>query len=273
MISYWEAFVLGVIQGLTEFIPVSSSAHLRIAPALMGWPDFGAAFTAVIQLGTLIALLIYFRRDMINLVTAGYQGLRSGNLFADWDARLAWYLILGTIPISVVGLTFKRFITGDARSLYVVASSLIALAIILQIVDMTSSRKRELRESNWKDFLLVGLGQCLALIPGSSRAGTTLTMGLLLGFSREASMRIAFLLGIPAIGLSGLYELYAERAELARLGFGGVFVGTLVSGIVGYATIAGLLKYLRTHTTLVFVLYRIAAGLTVFYLLYLGVVK
>jgi len=302
MITYGEAIVLGIIQGLTEFVPISSTAHLRIIPALLGWRDPGAAYSAVIQLGTLLALIIYFRKDLFEFAASGLRGLLSfavgllralpgltkqilrgefsapaelsgifgRTLFVDRPARMVWYLVLGTVPISVFGLMFARYITGEARSLYVIAASLIALAVILWVVDRLGSRHRELDSATWKDFLLVGLAQSLALIPGSSRSGTTLTMGLLLGFTRESAMRISFLLSIPAIGLSGIYELIKEREELALAGFGGLFVGTLVSAVVGYLTIAGLLRYLRTHTTLVFVLYRIGLGLLIFFLLHRG---
>lgn len=273
MISYWQAIGLGVIQGLTEFIPVSSTAHLRIVPAFLGWGDPGAAYSAVIQLGTLIALLIFFRKDIWQFTSAALAGLASGKPFEHRDARMAWFMVLGTVPVSVLGLTFSRWITGPARSLYVIAGSLIVLAVLLYAADLISKRTKEVESSTWRDWLWVGLAQSLALIPGASRSGTTLTMGLLLGFTREASMRISFLLSIPAIGLSGGYELIKERHELASLGFGGLIVGTLTAGIVGYATIAFLLQFLRKHSVLVFSLYRAALGLTLLVLLYQGILR
>jgi len=273
MISNLEAALLGLIQGLTEFIPVSSTAHLRIMPALLGRQDPGAAYSAVIQLGTLLALLVYFRTDLISFTRAALQGIFQGDPFRDRPARMAWYIVLGTVPVSVFGLLFAKFITGEARSLYVISASLILLASLLWLADRFSSRKRDIEDAGWRDFLLVGLAQSLALIPGASRSGTTLTMGLLLGFTRESSMRISFLLSIPAIGLSGFYELFQEREHLAGLGFEGLLTGTLVAALVGYATIAGLLKFLKKHTTLAFVLYRICLGALILGLLRQGVLQ
>ena len=270
MISYTQAVLLGLIQGLTEFIPVSSTAHLKIIPAFMDMPDPGAAYSAVIQLGTLLALLVYFWKDLLGFALASWNGLRSGEPFKNQDARMFWYLILGTVPVSVFGLTFSKFITGPARSLYVIAGSLIVLALILFVVDRMAKVQKEIDRLTWKDILLVGFAQSLALIPGASRSGTTLTMGLLLGYTREASMRISFLLSIPAIGLSGLYELFKEREELMHLGMDGLLIGTLVSAVVGYLTIAGLLRYLRSHSTLAFVLYRTGMGVLLLFLLFSG---
>ena len=273
MISPLEAIVLGIIQGLTEFLPISSTAHLRIGSALLGWEDPGAAYSAVIQLGTLLALIVFFRKDLLDFTVAALRGIFSGRPFEDRSARMAWFLVLGTVPISVFGLLFSRFITGEARSLYVIATSLIVLAVLLWLADRFSSRNKEIEVSDWKDFLLVGLAQCLALIPGASRSGTTLTMGLALGFSREAAMRISFLLSVPAIALSGFYELFKERDHLAQAGFGGLFLGTVVAAVVGYLTIAGLLRFLKSHGVLVFVLYRFGMGALILGLLFAKVIK
>ncbi len=273
MISFGQAILLGLVQGLSEFIPISSTAHLRIIPAFLDMPDPGAAYSAVIQMGTLFSLLIYFRDDIYNVTIASWKGLVSGDPFGHPDARMAWYLILGTIPISVIGLLFKDFITGDARSLYVIATSLIVLAIILWIVDRLSSGELEMEDVTWKRALWVGFAQSMALIPGSSRSGTTLTMGMMLGFSREAAMRFSFLLSIPAIGLSGVYELIKEWDEIYQAGPVGLLIGTIVAFVSGYAAIYGLLRYLRTHTTLVFVLYRIGMGVLILILLGQGMLK
>lgn len=271
MVGNFESFVLGLIQGLTEFIPISSTAHVRVVPALLGWDDPGAAYSAVIQLGTLFALLVYFRKDITAFTIQSLRGIFSGRPFEHPDARMAWYLVLGTIPVSVFGLLFKDFITGDARSLYVISGSLIGLALILWFADRRSNQQREVTDLSWKDILLIGLAQSMALIPGSSRAGTTLTGGLLLGFSRAASMRISFLLGIPAIGLSGVYELLQEWDRLLEPGPWPLVIGIVVSAVSGYATIAFLLNYLKTHSTLVFVLYRIGLGCIIWGLLGLGI--
>lgn len=271
MITYSQAVFLGLIQGLTEFIPISSTAHLRIVPAFLDLPDPGAAYSAVLQLGTLFSLLLYFRKDIVAFTTAVIRGTLSGHPFRDPDAKMAWYLVIGTVPISIIGLLFKDFITGDARSLYVISGSLIGLALILLIVDLRAAKIRNIHTINWIDALLIGLGQSMALIPGSSRSGTTLTMGMVLGLTREAAMRFSFLLGIPAIGLSGVYELIQEWNEIRHLGPGGLLVGTIVAFISGYLSVAGLLRYLRTRSTLVFVVYRIALGLLILWLLHRGI--
>ncbi|MBE7439817.1 MAG: undecaprenyl-diphosphatase UppP [Spirochaetales bacterium] len=273
MVTAWQATLLGLIQGLTEFIPVSSTAHLRILPAFLNWGDPGAAYSAVIQLGTLFALVIYFWKDLLQFGGAALRGLFSGKPFADDAARMAWYLVLGTVPVSVCGLLFARFITGPFRSLYVIAASLIVLALALWITEFYARRTRIVHDITWKDALFIGLAQALALIPGASRAGVTLTMGLMLGFTREAAMRFSFLLSVPAIALSGLYELYQEWDHLASAGFSGLGIGLFVSALTGYITIAGLLRFLRTHTTLVFILYRIALGAFILLLLVLGILE
>lgn len=267
MINYPQAVLLGVIQGLSEFIPISSTAHLRVIPALLGLTDPGTAYSAVIQLGTLISLLIYFRMDLYTFTVAVIHGLKNGDPWESQDSRMAYFMVIGTIPISIAGLLLSDFISGDARSLYVISGALIGLAVILWFADRFSRKVLTIDDFTWKDSLYIGIAQCFALIPGASRAGTTLTMGLLLGYSRQASMRFSFLISIPAIGLSGFYELFKEREQLASLGFGGLVVGTVVSAFVGYLTIAGLLRYLRTHSTAVFVVYRIALGLGILILL------
>jgi len=273
MVTAGQATLLGLIQGLTEFIPVSSTAHLRILPAFLNWSDPGAAYSAVIQLGTLVALVIYFWKDLLQFGGAALRGLFSGKPFADDAARMAWYLVLGTIPVSICGLVFARFIVGPFRSLYVIAGSLIVLALVLWITEFYARRTRIVHDITWKDALWIGMAQALALIPGASRAGVTLTMGLVLGFTREAAMRFSFLLSIPAIGLSGVYELYQEWDHLSAAGLGGLGIGLVVSALTGYVTIAGLLRFLRTHTTLVFILYRIALGTLILILLGSGLLK
>jgi undecaprenyl-diphosphatase len=267
MIDYKQAVLLGVIQGLTEFIPISSTAHLRVVPALMNEEDPGAAYSAVIQLGTLISLLIYFRADLISFFRASYMGIVRGEPLQSRDSRMLYYMALGTLPISVAGLLFAKFITGEARSLYVISVTLIALAGILWLSDRFSRKVETLERLDWRHALYIGIAQSFALIPGASRAGTTLTMGLMLGYTREAAMRISFLLSIPAIALSGVYELFEERDHLAFLGFEGLLLGTAVSALVGYGTIAGLLRYLRTRSTAIFVIYRIVLGFVILILL------
>lgn len=268
-----KAIVFGAVQGLTEFIPISSTAHLRVIPALLGWEDEGAAFSAVIQMGTLIATLIYFRNDIINITTGFLRSLNKRDFARNPESRIFILIMVGTIPIGVCGLLFKGFIEGDARGLYVISSSLILLAIVLFIAEKYSTRQKDLNEITLKDGLIIGLAQALALIPGSSRSGVTITAGLFRGLKRDTSARYSFLLSIPAIGLSGLYELYSEREELLNENFVMLVVGTLVAGIVGYAAIAFLIRFLKTHSNMVFIIYRIALGLTILILLSQGILS
>ena len=273
-----QSIVLGLIQGLTEFLPISSTAHLRIIPALLGWKDPGAEVTAVIQLGTLLAVLIYFWRDLVRLTIAFFSDLVSfarnglkGSPWASHDARLAWLIGLGTIPIAVCGLLFKSFIKGAARSLWVEAGALIGLAVILAIAERVATRRKEIEQVEWTEGLGIGLAQTLALIPGSSRSGTTITGALFLGLTREAAARFSFLLSVPAVLLSGLYELWEIRHELTASSIPALAVATVVAFVVGFASIAWLLRYLRTHSTMIFVGYRLFLGVLLIGLLAAGV--
>ena len=256
-----EAIVLGIVQGLTEFLPISSTAHLRIVPALLGWPDPGAAYSAVIQLGTVAAVILYFSRDLVRLSKAFVVGLKDRKPFGTPDSRLAWAVGFGTIPICVLGLLLKHTIETSFRSLYVISTSLIVLALVLLVVERIAKRNRALSDVGPRDGIIVGLWQALALIPGSSRSGTTLTGSMLLGFTREDAMRFSFLLSIPATGLAGLLELkgllkMADRPSMLLLA-----IGTGVSFAAGLLAISGLLAFLRKRSTLVFVVYRVALGL------------
>lgn len=263
----FQAAVLGVVQGLTEFIPISSTAHLRIIPALCGWEDPGAAFTAVTQIGTLIAVLVYFRSDLQRLSVAFLTGIMQRRPFTGQDSRMAWMIVFGTLPIIIFGLLFKDMIETSFRSLYVIAGSLIVLAVLLAVAEYAGKRRRTLEELRPIDTQLIGLAQALALIPGSSRSGTTITAGLFLHLRREDAARFSFLLSIPAIALSGLYQLFELRHMLAG-DFGlNLLVATLVSGVVGYLSIEFLLRFLRSHSTAVFIVYRIALGLLLIVLL------
>lgn len=266
-----KAIVLGIIQGTTEFIPISSTAHLRIIPALLGWKDIGAAYTAVMQIGTLVATLIYFKKDIIKLTTGFLGALKKKDFLSNSDSRNFIMIIIGTIPIGVCGLLFKRFIEGDARGLYVISAALIILAIILYIAEKTGARKKDLSDITIKDGLVIGFAQALALIPGSSRSGVTITAGLFRGLKREVAARFSFLLSIPAIGLSGLYELYKERHILLNENLLSLTIATLVSGIVGYISIAFLITYLKTKSNMVFIIYRIALGIIILILLSKGI--
>ncbi len=268
-----KAIVFGAVQGLTEFIPISSTAHLRVVPALLGWKDEGAAFSAVIQMGTLLSTLIYFRKDIVNLTRGFIASLGKKDLIQNPESRIFLLITIGTIPIGICGLLFKGFIEGDARGLYVISSSLILLAIVLFLAEKKGTRTKNFEDITVKDGIIIGLAQALALIPGSSRSGVTITAGLFRGLKRDVTARYSFLLSIPAIGLSGLYELYSEREQLLKEDLVMMLVATAVSAVVGYAAIAFLIRYLKTHSNLVFIIYRILLGITILTLLAQGVLS
>ncbi len=267
--SLLDSILLGFIQGLTEFIPVSITAHLTIAGKLLGLinpehPDEWTAFIAVIQIGTLAAVIAYFFNDLVEIVKGFFiDGMRyiqspSNGL---GSARMGWLIILGTLPVAIFGLAFKKVVEGNlTKSLSVIGTSLIVLALILWLAEILGSRKKDMSKISWLDTLIIGVAQSLALIPGSSRSGTTITAGLFLGVTREDAARFSFLLSIPAVFASGMLELYQMRHFMQDLGIVNVVVATLVSGIVGYASIGLLLKYLRLHTTYAFIFYRITLG-------------
>jgi len=264
-LSLFEAIVLGIVQGLTEFLPISSSGHLRIVPAIAGWEDPGAAFTAVIQLGTMAAVVLYFRNDLLNIARTWLASLRDPSLRRERDARLGWYLILATVPISIIGLAFSDQIENGARDLYLIGIMLIVFGIVLLIAEQVSRRERDLETISGRDALIVGLAQALALIPGVSRSGATISAGLLLGFDRVAAARFSFLLSIPAVVLSGLFEFrhVIDGSAEGGVGIGPTAVATVLAFISGYVSIAFLLRFLTTHTTNVFVAYRVALGVVV----------
>jgi undecaprenyl-diphosphatase len=274
----FQAIILGIIQGLTEFLPISSTAHLRIIPALLGWKDPGAAFTAVIQWGTFVAVVIYFRHEVIRLLAAFFAALRAGKPFATHDARLAWMIAVGTVPVVVFGMLLKKHIEGPYRSLYVVAGAAIILAVFMLLSEIYAARRRrpgtELEEVGWGQSLLVGFAQAIALVPGASRSGVTITGGLFAGLTRSTAARFSFLLSLPAVFGAGLYELYKERAELLQdqTAIVNLIIATVVSGVVGYGAIAFLITYLRHHTTFVFVVYRLLLGALILVLIARGVV-
>jgi undecaprenyl-diphosphatase len=267
--TLFQALIIGIIQGLTEFLPISSTAHIRIVPELLGWSDPGAAFTAVIQWGTLVAALLYFRRDIVNLTRAFISETFSGRFATSYEGKMAWMIVLGTIPIVVLGLSFKKQIETSLRSLYVISGSMVILAFALLSAEAvvrwrerTLQKQKSFSELSWWDTLAVGFAQAVALIPGASRSGVTITGGLFVGMTRETAARYSFLLSLPAVFGAGVLELYRERHDLLASGSStaNLVTATVVSGIVGYATIAFLLSYLKRHTTYVFILYRLALG-------------
>ncbi|MEN6440416.1 MAG: undecaprenyl-diphosphatase UppP [Syntrophobacter sp.] len=265
-----EGILLGIIQGLTEFLPISSTAHLTIAGKWLGLidpnrPESWTAFIAVIQLGTLIAVLVYFLRDVLEItVSFVAENIVSRTRFQhqSLQAKLGWYVILGSIPIAVIGLAFKKAIEGHlTKSLTLISITLIVLAVFLAIAEVTGRFRKDLRKMSILDAVLIGFAQALALIPGSSRSGTTITAGLFLGMTRESAARFSFLLSMPAVFASGLLEFKESLHLMPSQDLMILFAGTAAAAVSGYATIAFLLKFLKTHSTFVFVSYRIALGL------------
>jgi undecaprenyl-diphosphatase len=272
--STLEAIVLGIVQGLTEFLPISSTGHLRIVPAFLGWEDPGAAFTAVTQLGTMAAVLLYFREDLVRIARAWLGSLNDRAKRREHDARLGWYIVLGTVPIGVFGVLFKDQIETGARDLYVIGTTLIVLGLVLAAAEKVGTRDRDLDQIKTKDGFWVGIAQAAALIPGVSRSGATITAGLFLGLDRAAAARFSFLLSVPAVVLSGLFELSSiiEGEEGQHVGAGALVIATAFAFVFGYASIAFLLRFLASHSTLVFVAYRVVLGVVVLSLAGAGVI-
>ncbi|MEP6853342.1 MAG: undecaprenyl-diphosphate phosphatase [bacterium] len=266
-----QAIVYGIVQGLTEFLPISSSAHLRIVPALFGWDDPGAAFTAVIQLGTMLAVVLYFWRELIH-ITAGFVRGVFDRSSRGLEFRLGLYLILATIPVGLLGFAFRHQIETGARNLWLIASTLIVLALVLLAAERVSTRDRGEEDLDRTDAVVVGLAQSLALVPGVSRSGATITAGLLRGLDRPTAARFSFLLSIPAVVLSGLFEA-RHIGESGGPGIGITVVATIISFGVGLASIVWLLRYIAHHSTVVFVIYRVALGLLLFALLATNVIS
>jgi undecaprenyl-diphosphatase len=251
-----QAAVLGLVQGITEFLPISSTAHLRLVPALLGWPDGGAAFAAVIQLGTLMAVIGYFLRDLLRMIAAAARPETRKSL----DARMLLYIVAGTVPIGVVGLLARHAIEGPLRSILVIAISMIAVGVLMAVVEKTARHERPLDSFTLRDALIVGTAQVLALVPGTSRSGITLVAAMLLGFRRDASARFSFLLSIPAVAAAGVFEL-PKLLHDREVGATALATGLLVAAVSGYLSVAWLLRFLRTRTTYGFVVYRVILGL------------
>jgi undecaprenyl-diphosphatase len=271
-VSALEAIVLGIVQGLTEFLPISSTGHLRIVPAFFGWPDPGAAFTAVTQLGTMAAVLLYFRHDLWGIAKGFLKGLRDPAARGALEFRMGALILVGTIPIGICGYVFRDQIETGARNLNLIGTTLIVLGLALALAEKVSSRSRDLDSLSTRDGLVIGCAQALALIPGVSRSGSTITAGLFLGFDRPAAARYSFLLSVPAVVLSGLFEL-KDIGGGGSAGAGATAVATLLAFIVGYASIAFLLRYLTTHSTMVFVVYRVVLGTVVLVLASSGTIS
>jgi undecaprenyl-diphosphatase len=275
VVDAFQAIVLGIVQGLTEFLPISSTGHLRIIPAFAGWEDPGAAFTAVTPLGTMAAVLLYFRHDLIRIARAWLRSVRDREARRELDARLGWYILLGTIPIGIFGILFKDQIETGARDLYLIGVMLILLGLVLFVADKTSKRDRKIEQIRTRDGFLMGMAQALALIPGVSRSGSTITAGLFLGFDRTAAARFSFLLSIPAVVLSGLLELgsIVSGEEGQHTGAPELVVATLLAFVTGYASIAFLLRWLTSHSMDIFVAYRVVLGTIVLVLVGTGTIS
>jgi undecaprenyl-diphosphatase len=267
-VSFIEIIVLAVVQGLTEFIPISSTAHLRIVPALLGWRDPGAAFSAVIQIGTLVAVVTYFWRDIVGIAVAMFADVRTGRIASTHNALVGWMIVVATLPIVVCGVLFKDYIETALRSLYVCSAALAGVAALLGVAEVIIGRRRivgiegrGVDQITWRDAIVVGCMQAAALVPGTSRSGATILGGLMSGLSREASARFSFLLSIPAIGAAGVFQLIEAREEFQGEYFN-LAIALIVTAIVGYATIPWLLAFLRQRSTFIFIAYRfLLAGL------------
>lgn len=272
--AWFQAIILGLVQGLTEFIPISSSAHVSIVGQLLPHTeDPGAAFTAITQLGTELAVLIFFWRDIVRIISRWFLSLTGKVEKSDPDARMGWFIIIGSIPIGILGLLLQDYIDTEFRSLWITATMLIVFGVFLAIADRIGKEQLELKNLTVKHGIFYGLGQALALIPGVSRSGGTIMTGLFMGYTRQAATRYSFLLAIPAVFLSGLYKLAKSLSDGfdSFYSFGPTMLATVIAFAVGYVMIGWLLKFISSHSYSVFVWYRIAAGAIVFALLGTGV--
>ncbi|WP_128377010.1 undecaprenyl-diphosphate phosphatase [Streptomyces cavernae] len=282
--SWFESLILGLVQGLTEFLPVSSSAHLRLTAAFSGWEDPGAAFTAITQLGTEAAVLIYFRKDVTNILSAWFRSLTNKDMRSDPNARMGWLVIVGSIPIGVLGVTLKDQIEGPFRDLRITATMLIVMGVVIGIADRLAARdeaggkhrapkqRKQLDDLTVKDGLLYGLAQAMALVPGVSRSGATISGGLFMGYSRAAAARYSFLLAMPAVLASGLFEL-KDATEGGHVSWGPTVFATVIAFGVGYAVIAWFMKFISHKSFMPFVYYRIALGAVIIALVSMGVLS
>ncbi|QNP73970.1 undecaprenyl-diphosphate phosphatase [Streptomyces roseirectus] len=282
--SWFESLILGLVQGLTEFLPVSSSAHLRLTAAFSGWEDPGAAFTAITQIGTEAAVLIYFRKDIGRILAAWFKSLVNKEMRADQDAKMGWLVIVGSIPIGVLGLTLKEHIEGPFRDLRITATMLIVIGVVMGVADRLAARdetggrhrapkqRKALENLGVKDGLIFGLCQACALIPGVSRSGATITGGLFMGYKREAAARYSFLLAIPAVLASGLFET-KDALENDHVAWGPTIFATGIAFVSGYVVISWFMKFISTKSFMPFVYYRVALGIVIIALVSAGVLS
>ena len=285
--NFFQAIFLGLVQALTEYLPVSSSAHIRIIGDLMLGSDPGAAFTAIIQIGTELAVILYFRRDIIRILGAWFGSLfgKEGKDFKSRmgahnpDTQMGWFIILGTMPILIAGLLFKHAIEGSLRNLWITVTVLVLFGVLLWVVDARSKQVKTMKEMTWKDALIFGIGQMLALIPGVSRSGGTITFGRAMGYTREAAVRVSFLMAIPAVFGAGILEAVSAVKDVAAgnagmfPGWGPTIAAAIVAFVVGYVVIIGFLKFVSTFSYKAFAIYRIGLAVVVALLLITGVLS
>lgn len=268
-----EAIILGIVQGLTEFLPISSTAHVRLVPALFGWEDPGAAFTAVIQLGTMAAVVIYFRADLWRIGTTWLRSLFNSSLRSEHDARMGWFILLGTLPVGIFGFIFKDQIETAARSLWVIGIVMIVFSLVMAAADRVAERNRDIEQIGRSDAIFIGLFQALALIPGVSRSGSTISAGLFRGLDEVAAARYSFLLSVPAVVASGLFELRKIGEDGTHATASMTALAAVLAFVSGYAAIAFLLRWLSTHNLTPFVVYRLIVGAAVLALTAGGVIS
>ncbi|MFR4213159.1 MAG: undecaprenyl-diphosphate phosphatase [Bifidobacterium sp.] len=285
--NFFQAIFLGLVQALTEYLPVSSSAHIRIIGDLMLGSDPGAAFTAIIQIGTELAVILYFRRDIIRILGAWFGSLfgKEGKDFKSRmgahnpDTQMGWFIILGTMPILIAGLLFRHAIEGSLRNLWITVTVLVLFGVLLWVVDARSKQVKTMKEMTWKDALIFGIGQMLALIPGVSRSGGTITFGRAMGYTREAAVRVSFLMAIPAVFGAGILEAVSAVKDVAAgdagmfPGWGPTIAAAIVAFVVGYVVIIGFLKFVSTFSYKAFAIYRIGLAVVVALLLITGVLS
>lgn len=275
--SWWQAIVLGIIEGITEFLPISSTGHLTIAEKLMGMPldDEGLiAFTAIIQIGAIAAAIIYFWQDIQRVLIAWWRGLWWKRARRKFDYKYGWAIIIGSVPIAVVGLVFKDEIETVLRSLWFVAGALIIWSSVMWLADKYATTKRVEKDTTWRDTLVIGLGQCLSLVPGVSRSGATISVGLLRGFDRVTVTKLSFFLGIPALVAAGLLEVVTKYKHISGgVGWTSTIIATVVSFGVGYVAVAWLLKFIQNNDFRSFIIYRFALGLILVALLGAGIIS
>lgn len=276
MMEWWHAVLLGIVEGLTEFLPVSSTGHVTIVSDFLGYtinePDV-TAFTAIIQVGAIAAAIIYFRRDIIRIAIAWFAGLADAKKRTTADYKFGWAILIGSLPIAVVGLLFRDQIETTLRSLWVVAIALIAWSGVMWYADTHASQKKTETAVGWRDTLAIGLAQCIALIPGVSRSGATMSVGLLRGFDRVTATRLAFFLGIPALTAAAIYQAVTQYEQIATgVGWTATIIGIIFSFIAGYAAVAWLISFVSKHSYKLFIWYRVGLGLLLIVLLSTGVI-